>query len=367
MLIGSPASAEPQGEELASKIGYCGQMTSQLEIGVEGAMGVIVLNRPEAINALSREMIEGISEALTRWQVDEAVRAVLFEARGTKGFCAGGDVRSVRALVLAGKSEEALGYFAAEYRMNRLIAEFPKPVVVLSSGIVMGGGIGIAGHCAFRITQPGARFAMPEGAIGFFCDVGANAILAKAPLNRALLFSLSGASVGATDALALGLADAIVAPERLMEIRAGLVNAASAHRPEEAIVTLMQAESIVGGEAVFVALADLLPPQPAVSLEEFLAALKQVPALEPMLRLIATRSPSTLVTNFHAQLTARRLMDVGKTLDMDLRLAALMATRPDFAEGVRAVLVDKDNRPAWAPASLAELDAEPILAAIEAA
>jgi enoyl-CoA hydratase len=292
---------------------------------------------------------------------------VLFEARGNKGFCAGGDVRAARALVVAGRMEEANAYFAAEYAMNRLIAAFPKPLAVISHGIVMGGGIGIAGHCAFRITQPGARFAMPEAAIGFFCDVGVNAILAKTPLNRALLFSLSGASVGAADALALGLADAIVAPEKVPDLRAGLINAASAHRPEEAIVSLMQAESIVGGEAVFAGLADQLPSEAPGSTAEWLDRVATVPALAELNALLAARSPSTLVANFESQLAARRLMDVAATLEMDLRLASLMASRPDFGEGVRAVLVDKDNKPKWSPASIAAINPAPFLRAIQGA
>ena len=187
-------------------------MTSELRISTTGRLGSIVLDRPKAINALSLEMIEGIAAALAQWRDDPDIGAVLFEGAGEKGFCAGGDVRAARAHVIEGRPEDADRYFATDYRMNALIAGYPKPLVALTHGIVMGGGIGIAGHCGMRITQPGSRFAMPESAIGFFADVGVSAILAKAPLNRALLFLMSGVSVGASDALALGLADVVVPP-----------------------------------------------------------------------------------------------------------------------------------------------------------
>ena len=200
---------------------YSREMTESIEIATDERLGRISLNRPEAINALNLEMIETITAALLSWREDAQISAVLVDGHGPKGFCAGGDVRAVRAHVLAGTPELADAYFAAEYRMNGLIAAYPKPLIAVTHGVVMGGGIGIAGHCGFRITQPGARFAMPESAIGFFGDVGVNAILAAAPLNRALLFLMTGASVGAADALSLGLADAVVDPGRLMEIRRG--------------------------------------------------------------------------------------------------------------------------------------------------
>jgi enoyl-CoA hydratase len=341
-------------------------MTTQLEITTDGALGLIALNRPEAINALSLGMIEGIVGALGRWRDDPAIGAVLFTGNGAKGFCAGGDVRAMRDHVVAGRAQDTDAYFAAEYGMNGIIAAYPKPLVAITHGVVMGGGIGIAGHCGFRVTQPGARFAMPESAIGFFADVGVNAILAKAPLNRALLFALSGVSVGPSDALALGLADAVVAPEAVDALRADLKLAAAASDPTNAIGRLLEAESIVAGEAPFAALADLLPAS-AESPAEFVDQVAAVPALSEIAALLRTRCPGSLVATFFAQHTARQLMDVGQTLAMDLRLAGVMARRPDFAEGVRAVLVDKDQSPRWSPPSLeafdVERDAGPILAA----
>ena len=130
--------------------------TTQLEIGTEGHLGVIALNRPEAINALSLAMIEGIAAQLAAWRDDPTIHAVLFEGRGSRGFCAGGDVRQLRELVVAGRLEAGEAYFAAEYDMDGMIATYPKPVISLTTGIVMGGGLGVAGHAAFRFTTPEA-------------------------------------------------------------------------------------------------------------------------------------------------------------------------------------------------------------------
>jgi enoyl-CoA hydratase len=316
-------------------------------------------------------MIEGIKETLRLWAADPGIGAVVVEGIGPKGFCSGGDVRVARALIVAGTPEQADAYFAAEYEMNGLIATYRKPLVALGHGITMGGGIGIAGHCSFRFTQPGARFAMPESAIGFFGDVGVNAILAKAPLNRALLFLMSGVSVGASDAVALGLADAVIAPERVTDLKADLVGAAGSADPASAIGRLMEAETIVAGDAPFCALADQLPSAEPDSPADFVDAVAATPALSEIAALMTVRSPGSLVATFFAHDRARRAMDVRKTLEMDLRLAQAMARRPDFAEGVRAVLVDKDQAPKWTPASLADFDVErdagPILRALKGA
>ncbi len=343
-------------------------MTDDLLVSTDGHLGRISLNRPQAINALSLSMIERIKETLRLWAADAGIGAVVFEGIGPKGFCSGGDVRAARSLVLAGTPDQAEAYFAAEYEMNGMIAAYPKPLVVLGHGITMGGGIGIAGHCTFRFTQPGARFAMPESAIGFFADVGVSAILAKAPLNRALLFLMSGVSVGASDAVALGLADAVAATEQADDLRADLVAAAAASDPAAAIGRLMAAATVVAGDAPFCALADQLPSA-AETPAEFVAQVAAVPALADVALLLAARSPGSLVATFFAQHAARRLMGVPQTLAMDLRLARVMAARPDFAEGVRAVLVDKDQAPRWSPPTLGDLDLErdagPILKAIK--
>ncbi len=190
--------------------------------------------------------------------------------------------------------------------MNALIATYPKPLVSISHGITMGGGIGIAGHCGVRVTQPGARYAMPESAIGFFADVGVNAILSQAPLNRALLFLLSGVSVGASDAVALGLADAVVAPERIETLAGDLVAAAGSSEPRTAIVRLLSAETIVAGEAPFCALADQLPAAEPDSPADFVEAVAATPALSEIAGLAGRAVPGVAGGDVFAQDRARR-------------------------------------------------------------
>ena len=319
----------------------------QIDSSIEGQLGVIALNRPEAINALNHSMIEAISGVLKLWEQDDKVRAVLFEARGTRGFCAGGDVRAVRESVLKGDPDWAR-FFVDEYIMNGRIASFPKPVAVIADGVVMGGGIGIAGHAQFRFTTPNARFAMPEAAIGFVCDVGVNAILRKAPVQRALLFELSGQAVGAADALALGLTDCAVAPERLGEVRASIVAAAGATNVEQALVGVMEAESIQAGDRVLCDLADGLEDELRLgTAAEIVAAITDSGEAPELASLLAARSPTSLEAILQSHLAARRAGTIEEILAIDTRLATLLAGLPDFSEGVRAVLVDKDHKPRW--------------------
>jgi len=319
-------------------------MTGQLEIIRKEHLGIIALNRPEAINALSAEMIHGIVRALEQWRDDDGIRIVLFEGRGPRGFCAGGDVRAVRQLVLDGKADEADNFFAAEYFMNGLIATYPKPTVALTHGVVMGGGIGIAGHCRYRFTTPTAKFAMPEAAIGFVCDVGVNAILAQAPLHRALLFEMSGTTVGAADALALGLADCVYDPARREAVLDAIAAAAASGSPEAALAHLVEAEMVPAGEASFVALADRYETLDWNTPGAVAAALPGHPELAELLR---SGSPTSIACIQQSHLAARKLSRVEEVLELDLRLAQLICRQPDFAEGVRAVLVDKDRNASW--------------------
>lgn len=335
-------------------------MTGQLDVIRETHLGIIALNRPEAINALSLEMIDGITRALEQWRDDDEIKLVLFEGRGPRGFCSGGDVRAARQAVLGGEPEAADAFFAAEYRMNGIIARYPKPTVALSHGIVMGGGIGIAGHCTFRFTTTEARFAMPEAAIGFITDVGVNHILAKAPLHRALGFAMAGLPVGAADALALGLADCAVDPARIEAVKAGIAAAAGAARVEAALVALMQAEMAPVGEAVFCAATDRYEGLDWTDA----GAVVAIAGADSQLAQLSLRSPTSLVAILESQHAARRLADIADVLAVDLRLAKLMARLPDFAEGVRAVLVDKDQRPVWRPKALEGVDRASLLAVI---
>jgi enoyl-CoA hydratase len=335
-----------------------------IETAVDGKLGIITLNRPKAINALNREMIAAIRAQLAAWRGDDAVRAVLFEGRGDKGFCAGGDVRAAREAVLAGRPEDADAFFAGEYAMNGEIANFEKPVVAICDGIVMGGGIGIAGHADFRFATPDVKFAMPEAAIGFVCDVGVNAILARAALHRALLFLMTGNSVGAGDARALGLTDCVVKAHHLPDLRTSIKAATEAAHVDTAIVSLMQSETIEPDEAKLCADADRLAEAlDGETAEEIVAGIEELedgtPHYGPLLRKRSPTSLSAIVESHHA---ARHLQDIDAVLALDRTFSGFMARQPDFAEGVRAVLVDKDNAPNWSPADFAGVPLEALRA-----
>jgi len=340
-------------------------MTPQLEISTAGHLGIIVLNRPESINALNREMIDGIAATLTGWRDDPGVRLVLFEGRGPRGFCSGGDVRAARELVLAGRMDEADAYFAAEYAMNGLIAGYPKPTAAIGYGAVMGGGIGIFGHCRYRFAAAEARFAMPEAAIGFVSDIGVNALLAQAPEPRALAFLMAGLPVSVGDALALGLCDVAVAGDRLEAVRAGIMAAAEGGEVETGLVQLMSREGVEPGAATLTAESDRLAaafglPTAAEIVAAVAARTKREPALERLATALAGRSPTSLEAIVQSHRAARRHPDIAAVLALDTRLAGFMARQPDFAEGVRAVLVDKDHQPLWQPADFAGVDAAAI-------
>lgn len=327
-------------------------MPEQLDIGVEGRLGVIALNRPEVINALSLSMIEGITAQLSAWRNDPGVRAVLFEGRGAKGFCSGGDVRVVRGHVLEGRPDLADAFLAAEYHMDGVVATYPKPIIAMTDGIVMGGGIGIAGHASFRITTPNARYAMPEAGIGFVPDVGVNWILAKTPEHRALLFLLSGLPVSGADVLGLGLADCCIEPEKMAEFRGGVVTAVGTGDIEPALVALMQGYSIQAGERPLGQLADrhadaLSHADAAEIVEAIAQEAADDPELAPFAEAIGSRSRMSLTAIVSGHRAARRLTSVEAVLELDLRLASFLTRHPDFAEGVRAQLVDKDRQPRW--------------------
>lgn len=345
-------------------------MTPHLEIATEGPLGIIFLDRPEAINALSLEMIEGIGGALTRWRDDPGIRLVVFEGRGSRGFCSGGDVRAARRMVTEGRLAEADAYFAAEYAMNLMIATYPKPTAAIGHGAVMGGGIGIFGHCRYRFALQEARFAMPEGAIGFVVDIGVNALLAQVPEPRALAFLLSGLPVGVADALKLGLCDAAIDPGRLDAVRAGIANAAGGE-VETLLVQLMHAEGRDPGEAGFCAQADGLAAELGLATAGEIAAAVGARAateqgIERLAAAMAQRAPTSLEAIVQSHRAARRLAAIEAILALDLRLACYMARRPDFAEGVRAVLLDKDHAPKWRPADHAGVDRAAIAAVVAA-
>lgn len=336
-------------------------MQNQVIITTTSNTGVITLNRPQAINALSRGMIDEMHQALRAFEADADIGAILIEGLGARGFCAGGDVRAIRDMMLAGDFVGSDGYFAAEYALNGAIAACSKPVVVMCDGAVMGGGIGLAGHAHFRIGTQQVRYAMPEGAIGFVPDIGVDAILAEAPRHRALAFLMSGQVVGAADALVLGLVDCIIPQAQMALVREELFLAIAAGDVATSITNVMQAHGVDAGETVFVDLADRLQGAFAGNdVAQIIAAISDQAdgddEIGQFSALLATRCPTTLVAAVVSHDLARAHRRIEDVLANDFKVACWMVRRPDFAEGVRAVLVDKDHKPSWQPDGLEKVD-----------
>ena len=315
----------------------------------EGAIGRITLNRPKALNALTEDMCTAMLGQLRRWATDESLQAVVIDAVPGKAFCAGGDIR---AIYDAGKKGDGsvMSFFRTEYRMNAAIRRFPKPYVALLDGLAMGGGCGVSVHGSHRVASENAVFAMPETAIGLFPDIGATFFLNRLPGEVGMYLALTGVRIGATDAIACGLATHFV-PAR---DQAALLSRLTEGDTPDAILSELD-EIPPGDGEVTIHRAAIDRVFSASSVEEVLARLEREEEWgQKTASLLKTRSPTSLKVTF-------RQMGEGATLDfescqrMEYRIMARMMEAPDFYEGVRTALIEKDQSPRWTPDSLAKV------------
>lgn len=292
-------------------------------VTAEAGIGRIRLNRPRAINALTVEMLTRLADALAEFAADGAIREVELTGAGERGLCAGADVRQLRDLVLA--DGDVRGFFETEYRLNLLIAGFPKPYRAQMTGITMGGGMGISVHGSRRVVDATSRLAMPETQIGLFPDVFVSWLLARLPGEVGTHLALTGASINAADAVRLGLADACVGP---------------APEPDPTLTGDWIAECYVGND-------------PA----EILGRLRE--HADPSARAAAAeldkRSPLSIAVSLEALRRAADFADRSAQYAQEMALAVRLTTGGDFVEGVRAQLVDRDRQPRWAHGSVAEV------------
>jgi len=321
-----------------------------------GRAGVIVLNRPRALNALTLTMVRLIAAALDEWDGDGAVDRIVLLGAGERAFCAGGDIRRLYELGRAGDHDAQLTFWREEYQLDRRIKTYPKPIVALVDGIAMGGGGGLAMNAAHTVAGDRFVFAMAEVGIGFFPDVGAAWFLPRLPLRAGVYFALTGLRAEAGDAAALGLAGTFV--------------------PSAAFPALAQA--LESEEPVKTALARFAAPPPpstltgeAKAVEACFSGLDRTAILEALREAETQGRPfaaparaAMLEKSPTSQAIALRQMALGATIDfdealrMDYRIVSRICRGHDFYEGVRAVIVDKDNRPRWsALPSPAEVDA----------
>ena len=336
---------------------------SQVLISVQNGVGQIVLNRPKALNALSLEMIRQISTTLDTWGNDEGVEYVVFRGAGDRAFCAGGDVKSFYRSGMEyrrGQSDIKVPtlFFAEEYSLNKQIFEYPKQTIALIDGIVMGGGAGIASHCKHRLVSEDVTFAMPEVGIGFFPDIGSAYYLSSESDFRHFItryIALTGAHVGAGDMIAAGMADACLhtgSYDRFLSLleKEGIEEALKACLEE---VPHMEAVQKHGHEMekVFQTL-DVL---------EICDRLRESDSdwAKETLELILSRSPiSVMVTAQHLKNLVDASFDT--VIDADFCLAQRFVEYSDMYEGIRALLIDKDNDPSWQRTTLADVTEEDI-------
>ena len=315
----------------------------------QGRIGRILLNRPRALNALDLRMLEAIGAALAAWRDDPAVHAVVVEGAGGRAYCSGGDIRAIRALATTGDSVGIRRYFEAEYGLDRVIAEYPKPHVALVDGICMGGGLGVAVHGSARVATEAAVFAMPETGIGFFVDVGASYVLPRLRGAFGMYMALTGARVGGADAVYLGLATHFTTRERLATLADEMA--------EDGVAVLADA-AVPAPPGVLPGVADAVRRCFAAdSVAEILRRLEAEGtdwARETLGQLRAA-SPSAVLWTFEL-IRAGAGRTLPQALEADFALTGPVTGHPDFAEGVRAMVVDKDRTPRWSPARIEDVD-----------
>ena len=323
-------------------------MTGEVLIQRHGAVGHISLNRPKALHALTLDMCHAMSATLSEWGDDDEIQAVILDHAEGRGFCAGGDVAMVRHSALEGDGVAGRGFFHAEYRMNHLLFTWPKPVVAFMDGVTMGGGVGLALPCRYRVVTENTLFAMPEGAIGLFPDVGAGWYLPRLPGRIGQFLALTGARLDGAECLWAGLATHYLASDRLAEAK--LVIAAEPARIE----TILANHASTPPDARLAGNAERIARLFASDrLEDVLAALADDPSdwATKERKAVAAKCPTTAKVALRQFVGNASRADFAEEMALEYRIAARMIMRPDFAEGVRAVLIDKDNAPRWNPAS----------------
>ncbi|MEX0814730.1 MAG: enoyl-CoA hydratase/isomerase family protein [Dongiaceae bacterium] len=314
-----------------------------------GRLAVVTLNRPAALNALTLDMIRQLDRKLADWAVDPSVGAVVIRGAGERAFCAGGDVRAL----YDGDAAYRAAFYRDEYRLDRRVFRFPKPYVALIDGVVMGGGVGVSVHGSHRVASERTLFAMPETGIGLFPDVGGGYFLPRRPGRIGMYLALTGARLGAADCLYAGIATHHVPGDRLDALVDALADG-------DVDATLVRFATDPGPPPLAERRAAIDRCFAGGSVETIIATLEAESGdwARTARATLAAKSPTSLKLTFR-QLSAGATLDFEAVLVMEYRLSQFCMAGHDFFEGVRAVVIDKDNAPRWRPATLAEVtDAE---------
>jgi enoyl-CoA hydratase len=342
----APAAANVEGDLIARK---------------EGSVGIIRLNRPKAINAVTLEMFRDIEKALDNFEADPSVSLILLEGAGERGLCAGGDIR---ALYESSKVNGDLGkiLWREEYILNARIAELEKPYVAFMDGIVMGGGVGLSAHGRHRVVTERTKLAMPEVGLGFFPDVGGTWLLSHSPGEIGTYFGLTGQTMNGPDAIYAGFADALVPSARLADLRVALTKITPGTQSSDI-------EVLINGFATGETSGPVASLEARIDrwfafdrMEDIVAALERDGSELALatLKTLGEKSPRGMVVTLKLLRLARGASSLEGCLVREYRAALEVFRSDDFREGVRAAVIDKDRNPKWSPATIEEVTPEMI-------
>ncbi|WP_027443501.1 enoyl-CoA hydratase/isomerase family protein [Erythrobacter cryptus] len=330
-------------------------MSDDVLIRNDEKVGHISLNRPKAIHALNLEMCHAMSAALAAWAQDEGIKAVLLDHAEGRGFCAGGDIAMLRASALNDGGESGRRFFHDEYQLNHQMFTYGKPIVAFMDGITMGGGVGISQPAKYRVATENTRFAMPETGIGLFPDVGGGWYLSRLGGRIGQFLALTGARLDGAECLWVGLATHYLPHDKLAEAKARI-----AEHPDR-IAGILAELSVTPPKPRIEANADRIARHFASdTYEEILASLEAAASAGDEWAAkerdtLGTKSPQTCKVALRQLAESAKLSDFAENMRMEYRIASRVLTRPDFAEGVRAVIIDKTNDPKWNPATPEEV------------
>jgi len=314
----------------------------------EAQAGRLRLNRPQALHSLERQMVRDMADALIEWRVDPDVRIILIDHAEGRGFCAGGDVVGISQDV-AGHEAAARAFFFDEYRLNHLEYTYPKPGVAFMDGVTMGGGVGIACPCRYRVVTERTLFAMPETTIGLFPDVGGGRYLSRLRGRLAQFLALTGNRLNGAECLALRLATHFLPSDRLDEAKQRII--AQPFRTQAVLDEL--SETQVLDAPIMGRLETINRCFASDRLEDILAALDAEPDDDwcaDQARLIRGKSPTACKVSLKLLVESQYQLHFLDEMRLEYAIMVRLIRHPDFREGVRALLIDKDNAPRWQPA-----------------
>jgi len=338
---------------------------SLIHIEIKNKVGILTLNSEKTLNSLSLPMIEELKEVLENWKTSDLVSCVFLQGAGEKALCAGGDVRQLHDAIIEQRSKDAtkvapacLEFFCKEYEVDYLIHTYPKPVIVWGHGIVMGGGIGLMVGASHRIVTERSKLAMPEITIGLYPDVGGTWFLNKMPSAYGLYLGLTGARLDGSDCLFLGLADYSISSTSKEEVLQKLQQIEWSKEAHQLVTDVLNSFSNTS----------TLPESQAKEHSSFIRLFESIDSVEQFgdlirnfsekddwilngLKSFEAGSPSSAHIIFR-QITNGKQLNLEEVFQSELNLSCQCCIHPDFAEGVRALLVDKDLSPKWQPASL---------------